>query len=109
MDNLQLDMVRNSAIGVALFGVALAPLCARAAPLAEQQYVGNDFSARSPICRSLQRQGSTDGVPPFVILREYGSSGPTTSGAVFEFGRNREWHQSSMAAANMISLSTRWR
>ena len=84
MDNLQLDMVRNSAIGVALFGVALAPLCARAAPLAEQQYVGNDFSARSPYLQVLQRQGSTDGVPPFVILREYGSSGPTTSGAVFD-------------------------
>jgi hypothetical protein len=66
-----------------LLGSALAALCAGAVPAAGQTYVGNDFSAGTSLLTALQSDGYKDNVAPFVILQEYNSSGPATSGAIF--------------------------
>jgi hypothetical protein len=64
-------------------GVAVAALCAAAAPVAAQTYVGNDFSLGSGLLGAVQSFGFEDSVPPFVILQEYSPSGPATTGAIF--------------------------
>jgi PEP-CTERM motif len=63
--------------------LALAALCAGAAPAGAQTYVGNDFSPGSSLLSSLETEGYKDLAAPLVILQEYNPSGPATTGAIF--------------------------